>query len=171
MKKQKERFIHCPECGLEYVVPIDMNRHKIYHQRYLDCQDEFGKLPFFPEREQLKHEAGAILTNERSSLTEKVEAVEQMFLAFFGRSVQFSRFDLNHPSYSEYSSMLLSQLFWTDFLKPYAGVYEALVEKYGCTAVIPNGKTIFRLKRGKAKKVLIDGIELARGCLLKKDGT
>lgn len=132
-RKKTEEFVHCTECGLDYNSLYNYFEHKRYHKRYLEASLRFGPTIFFPERERLKGEAYLTLSIDGGSISEKVTAVEKLFLAYFNRSLENSGFDLRtrHPSFSDYCAMLLNQKHWDNRLKPYSKVHRVLLRKYG----------------------------------------
>lgn len=160
-KKSEPYSTQCPECGLGYVYPYDKLYHEMNHLLYLNACEWFGfKISFYSERERLKQDAYNIVFNESGSVSEKVAAVEKLFRAYFNRSVEFSKYDLKHPRFTDYCAMLLNQKFWNKRLELFPDVLKLLLKKYGRKAGISEGTTSYpprekyQIARRKAMRLL-----------------
>ncbi len=109
--------------------------------------DEFGFCwePLY--REAKKAEARTVLSDPSASLCKRIEAQTTVFKAWFSRSLEAFGYDLDHPDFPTYVSMILDQGEGKHDIP--SDVYSALLEQYGTRSGIPKG-TYYLSRNNKA---------------------
>lgn len=106
-------------------------------------KDKFEFYYDYIEREEMKASANEVLSSSLSNVPQKLNAAEQIFKAYYSRSIENCKFDIRHVSYSTFVSMLLNQKFWKNKLP--SDIYDLLVSEYGTSTGIPEGQTYYLL--------------------------
>ena len=114
----------------------------------------------YQQREEVKLESQRVLNSETASVTEKMNAAENICKAYFSRSLGAVDFNPQHPDFEQYISMLLKQPL---FKKRFKSIYHQLVEKYGTRDGIPNGHTYFDCSTNNNKP---DDVELEKDIII-----
>lgn len=99
--------------------------------------DEYGFCWEQLYRETKKAEARIALSNPHASLCERIECQTIIFKAWFSRSVEAFGYDLDHPDFPTYVSMILNQGEGKHGIPN--DVYAAMVELYGMKPGILKG--------------------------------
>jgi len=146
----KSGLVDCPECGLSYV-PSDISdckEHETYHQQYLAAAKHYGF--FYPgsltEVEKNKNLNAAV--NYDLDFEKRVNAWIEVIRAYFSRSLQGNNYELNHPQFDVFASMLLN----TDSFKKRISddaVYNRLTNMYGRSEGLPEGESYYHVKEDK----------------------
>lgn len=131
--------IYCQECGYKYILPIDLKDHEERHRKVLQAKERFGFFYTYNEREEIKSRRDEILGNPKYTTEEQVKFAEDDMAQYHSRSVETNNYDINHPSFAEYASMLLNQDDWKEALP--ANIYNILIKKYGKSSGLPNRET------------------------------
>lgn len=108
------------------------------------------RFPFYydaNERERIKPDMYAICDSSAVSLSKKYDAVVTLFKMYFSRSLEVSKFNINHVSFEEYAAMLLNQQHWKKRIEQ--KVYNALVKTYGTKIGIKEGGTYYVVPEGE----------------------
>lgn len=132
-------LVKCSVCGFNYELPTDKEEHKEYHKKYLKAVEKYGFCYHYREREKMKRQAYSVIKNNVAPFQDKLKAAKVILKAYFSRSLEGNDFNLNHPLFPEYASMLLNQTN-TEKSMPMQ-VYKALVEEYGIKPGIKNGSS------------------------------
>lgn len=143
--------ITCPMCDCMYRPDNteELNHHAKRHTQYLNAMKKYGFWLTYQQRENLKHKSQEILNNKNAPESKKIDAAENICKAYFSRSLGAVDFDLRHPDFEEYTSMLLSQQTFKEEFKP---VYDTLVKKYGVRNGLPNGHTYYNCLTNENKE-------------------
>lgn len=131
----------CPECGMSYELPYEEKEHNQYHSKYLQALNKYGFFFSREKREKMKRESYNVLEDKSSTLSEQIKATETVFKSYFSRSLEKLSFDICHPEFNEYVSMLLNQKDWKTYLPQ--NVYKELVNKYGIKPGMVDGQTYY----------------------------
>lgn len=102
-----------------------------------DAIDYFGVCWNHEFREKKKADARAIINNDSTSLSAKVEAQTIVFKALFSRSVESCGYNLDHPDFGDYVAMILNQGEGRHGIP--VDVYQEMIEMYGKKTGIENG--------------------------------
>lgn len=131
----------CPICQKRYSPndPVQVEEHNKYHDRYLNATHKYGELLFFKEREALKRSSYEIINDESSDDIELIAAYENLYKAYFYRSVEYSNFSIFHPDFNKYISMILNQDYFIHNMRE--SVKKSLIEKYGTSPGLAEGET------------------------------
>lgn len=134
--------VTCPDCEFVYCPDNkdESEHHAKRHKQYINAIKKYGFWLSYKQRESTKLHSYEILNSEKSTITEKIVAAEDICKAYFSRSISAVDFDSRHPDFEEYASMLLNQHY---FKKQFEPVYDKLVEKYGVRSGLVNGHTYF----------------------------
>lgn len=143
----------CPICQKRYSPnnAFQIKEHEIYHKQFLEASQKYGKPLFFKEREALKKESYSIINDDSASIEELKKAYVDLYKAFFYRSLEYAKFNTQHPTFNKYISMILNQAFFTD--KMSAPVKYMLIEEYGVSDGLPEGETDFDVTSEKIVKL------------------
>lgn len=140
-------FTTCPVCGMQYVetVKSDIKEHDRYHKLFCGAAEYYGYDVCYPLSKLggVKSEAYNILYSN-ASFQEKYNGALELLKAYFSRSLSANNYQLDHPKFDEYLSMLLYQ---KQFHNRFGDeIYSALVKKYGKKPGIPEGETTYRIQ-------------------------
>lgn len=136
---------HCYDCGLKFVPDYepDIEEHKANHKAWKKAVEKYGFCWPYDVRENAKAIARNKLAKEGLQLDEKVELNIEIFKALFSRSLEASDYSLDHVDFPTYVSMLLYQDQFKNKIDKDS--YKEMVEKYGTSEGIEEGKTYYRV--------------------------
>ncbi len=131
---------HCPICEFSYC-PNEKEDVDMHNKRHIACLEAIKKYGFWwdnVQREKVKNKSSAVLNALSSSQKDKFIAAENICKAYFCRCLGAWNFEPRHPSFERYTSMLLRQ---ECFKERFHSVYKELVDKYGVSEGIEEGRT------------------------------
>src|SRR4051812_13697272 len=117
----------CPVCDLLYCPDLAADRryHARHHERHLRLCQEYGELPGYGRREEMKGEANALMRVPEATAADLVHAAEIYLRAWFARSVlTFDDKKGAHPSFEVYVAAMLANR----DPDPFGGSHPALPE-------------------------------------------
>lgn len=150
----------CPVCGLLYASDLELDtiEHNQYHEKYVAARNHFGICHLPSESERIKGEVCPLLLNQsKGTIEERCASTIRLFETYFSNSVIANDFNLSHPSFDEYISMLLNQNHWESY--PDKEVYTNLVYKYGKKPGLGEGKTVYKISATDRKNASIGSDE------------
>lgn len=141
--KNKNPHGLCYDCGLNYVAGYkpDELEHKKYHNAWENAVKKFGFCWPYAVRENAKAIARNKLLREDLTLKERTDANIEIMKALFSRSLEASKYDLEHVDFATYVAMLLNQNQFKEKIEN--DVYNELVKQYGIKEGIEDGKTYY----------------------------
>lgn len=131
----------CPKCGFSYN-PNEQAEVKM-HERFCAAAQYYELCYPWGALGLVKSEAYDILYSEETSFDEKYDASLELLKVYFSRSVGQHNYQLDHPKFDLYASMLLNQNRFEELFG--AKVYGALIKKYGKRPGIPEGETTYQI--------------------------
>ena len=151
---------YCHLCGLTYLKddPKDNYEHQIYHEKWEKAVNKFGFCWPYSVRESIKHANMRIIEDASKSTKEHYKAVINILKSYFSRSLYGNDFDLNHPSFNEYVSLLLNQIYWKENIPENA--YKQLVFDYSTQEGFPEGTT-YDMSKSKSPNYSLKQVELS----------
>lgn len=143
----KNGLIRCPVCGLEYLASNleDCKIHEKEHKAYENAVRKFGVIYPSPTYETLKNKHLKQATDNRRSIDNRINDWIEVMRAYWSRSLSGCSYDLLHPDFDKYASMLLNQPQFKERINN-DFIYERLTSMYGTSEGIEDGKTYYKPK-------------------------
>lgn len=141
----KEGLVQCPICGLEYQASNleDCKIHQKEHKAFERATKQFGIIYPSTTYETIKSKYLNIATDINMSTEDRMNAWIEVIRAYWSRSLCGCSYDLSHPDFDKYASMILNQ---STFKKRINDdyIYERLISMYGISDGIEDGKTYYK---------------------------
>ena len=135
---QSVKDSYCDVCGFSFVIDEDRfsDEHKQSHALAVEAKKRFGFFLQYYDRERIKGESRAIIHDPNTTLSAKVDALENVLRALFSRSVDCHGVS-GHPGFEDYVAMILfNNSLSNDLTSETASI---LKEKYGVKKGIKKG--------------------------------
>ncbi|MDN5324135.1 MAG: repressor LexA [Clostridia bacterium] len=122
--------VTCPDCGVNYITPIEDKYHEEIHKKYLKAKERFGF--FYPRKknEEIKDGAYKILNNPNSTYEAKAKVADNLLKAYFSRELAVHSFETDYNFFEEFciADLKKEKEFWLEkFTKEQ---YDSLLEYY-----------------------------------------
>lgn len=141
----KEGLVKCPVCGLEYLSSSleDCKIHEENHRAFEKAVKKFGTIYPSTTYETLKNKYLNQATDNKRSIENRINSWIEVIRSYWSRSLCGCNYDLRHPDFDTYASMLLNQY---NFKKRIDNdyIYERLVSMYGTSDGIEDGTTYYK---------------------------
>jgi|GEM_PF-406192 len=148
----KEGLVRCPICGLEYLSSNleDCKIHEIEHRNFQNAIKKFGLIYSSYLIEDIKNEHLNIAADYSNSFEARINSWIEVFRAYWSRSLSGCSYNIEHPCFDEYASMLLNQPKFKARINDDL-VYNRLVCMYGTCNGIDDGTTYYKINKTKPK--------------------
>ena len=147
----KNSLVRCPICGLTYDASNleDCKLHEQEHTAFETAVKHFGTIYPGTMYESIKNKYLHQATDDKADMETRINAWIEVFRAYWSRSLRGCSYDLNHPDFDQYASMLLNQPHFKDRINS-DFIYGRLVNMYGTSKGLENGRTYYRPKNNSS---------------------
>lgn len=141
----------CPICGLRYSKSdyLDCKEHDEYHKLFLAAKKHFPELLNKNDARELWEKCLNIRDSEDTATDKRLNACIGIIQYYFSRSLSSQQYNLTHPSFKEFASMILNQ----EQLRDNFGVsYNRLVSQFGKKEGLKEGRTRYQCAKKSTNK-------------------
>lgn len=131
---------YCYDCGFSKYTNDneEIAAHNEMHSLWQQAVKKFGFCWEYTYRENVKADArNNIADNPQMPVQKYIDLQILIFKSLFSRSVEASKYDLEHISFDKFCAALLNQKQFKDKIRE--DVYNEMIKKYGTNDLVPNG--------------------------------